>query len=154
MTDSFEFIVLGAGRGGTSLLAGLLDYNEKLVVEYERFTREYLLGEEIRVDNAAIFAARVTAFLRACQEASLSYPGKKYGNKITTEQLYGLEDHNKANPHSRVDILHTFFNEYAPHLKVVFILRDGRTCVRSQVMRTGQPVRLACERGVLSVKGG
>lgn len=69
MNSNFDFLVIGAGRGGTSLLAGLLD-NHPL----------YLRGK-----------------------------------------------------------------------KILFILRDGRSCVNSKVRRTNQPVNTACERWLYSV---
>jgi hypothetical protein len=43
-------------------------------------------------------------------------------------------------------VLDLFFNHYLAGVKVVFILRDGRTCVRSKVTRTGQTIEEACKR--------
>ena len=93
-----------------------------------------------------LFDTRVLAFLRACREEAAQFPGKIYGNKITTEHLQGLEDHNAANPAAKIDVLDLFFNRHMKGRKIVFVLRDGRTCVRSKVSRTGQSVELACAR--------
>lgn len=146
------FIIIGAGRGGTSLVAGLLDAHDKLEVSFEKFSKDYLVGKNILTQDTTLFHERVTAFLAACHTESMRFPDKIYGNKITTEQLFGLEDHNLKNSDSKLNVLETFFNVYLKDIKVVFVLRDGRTCVRSKVSRTGQSVELACERWEYSVK--
>ncbi|HEY9508230.1 MAG TPA: sulfotransferase, partial [Verrucomicrobiae bacterium] len=70
---------------------------------------------------------------------------KFYGNKITTEQLLALNDHNLVNPGQSIDVLDLFFNHYLAGIKVIFIVRDGRTCVRSKMTRTGKSVEQACK---------
>ena len=42
--DNFEFLVIGAGRGGTSLLAGLLDFHDQLDVGFEQYSEACLAG--------------------------------------------------------------------------------------------------------------
>jgi len=144
--DNFGFLVIGAGRGGTSLLAGLLDFHDRLEVGFEHYSEAYLVGTALTASGSDIFESRVLAFLQGCKEEAARVPDRMYGNKITTEQLFGLEDHNVANPGAKIDVLDLFFNRYMSRRKIVFILRDGRTCVRSKVSRTGQSLELACER--------
>ena len=153
---SFHFLVIGAGRGGTSLLAGLLDQHPRLEVGFEKFSVKYLMGRSLRLRafgrRQRLLADRTGAFRRACLAESQKFPGLLWGNKITTEQLYGLEDHNRLNPGEAVDVVDYFFREGVSGVRVVFILRDGRSCVRSKVERTGQSVESACERWKFSVR--
>jgi hypothetical protein len=150
--NNFGFLILGAGRGGTSLLAGLLDQHSQLEVGFEKFSIEFLMGQKIYALRSQIFDERVRAFLTHCQQEAIKYPTKIWGNKITTEQLFGLEDTNIANPEAKIDILDRFFNGYLSDIKIIFILRDGRTCVKSKVSRTGISLEAACERWKFSVK--
>lgn len=149
--DNFNFLILGAGRGGTSLLAGLLDYHPELEVGFEHASIATLMGKSISVHDTRIFSQRVEAFVDACKEKAGQNSNTRWGNKITTEQLFGLEDHNVANPTSEVDVFDSFFNHYLKDQAVVFILRDGRTCINSKVRRTGQSIELACRRWQYSV---
>ena len=93
---SFHFLVIGAGRGGTSLLAGLLDQHPRLEVGFEKFSVKYLMGRSLRLRafgrRQRLLADRTGAFRRACLAESQRFPGLLWGNKITTEQLYGLEN--------------------------------------------------------------
>ncbi|MBA4372474.1 MAG: hypothetical protein C0402_06385 [Thermodesulfovibrio sp.] len=149
--NNFEFLILGAGRGGTSLLAGLLDYHSRLTVAFEMFSVAYLMGKELNAQQTSIFDERVRAFIAACEIEAGRNPDVKWGNKITSEQLFGLEDHNRENPQATIDIPDQFFNSYLGDKKVIFILRDGRTCVNSKVQRTGMTYQTACERWLYSV---
>lgn len=152
MLNNFQFLIIGAGRGGTSLLAGLLDHHPQLEVGFEQFSAAYLMGRELQVtDSNNLIGERVQHFRTACLQEASHFSGKIWGNKITTEQLFGLEDHNSTNPEKSVDILDYFFHQVFPTIKIIFILRDGRTCVRSKVARTGQSIELACKRWKFSV---
>jgi hypothetical protein len=83
--DNFEFLVVGAGRGGTSLLAGLLDFHDQLDVGFEQYSEAYLAGTALAaVKSSDIFETRVLAFLRGCQEEAARVPDQRYGNKITS----------------------------------------------------------------------
>jgi len=150
--DNFKFLIVGAGRGGTSLLAGLLDYHSGLEVGFELYSVQYLMGEGLPYQGSKLFHKRATTFVSACKRKASRYRGVLWGNKITTEQVFGLEDHNLANPASKIDVLDMFFNRYLRGKAVVFVLRDGRTCINSKVQRTGQPIEEACERWQFSVK--
>lgn len=149
---SFSLLVCGAGRSGTSLLGCLLDGHHQLEVDFEHSGVASLMGQEVMARPGQIYQARVRNFLRACHKQAALHPDKYYGNKITTEQLFGLEDHNAANPFQRIDILDRFFNGALVGVKIIFILRDGRTCVRSKTQRTEQSVQVACERWKYSVQ--
>ncbi len=150
--DNFGFLVIGAGRGGTSVLAASLDAHDALEVGFEQFSEGYLMGKALATAARGMFDQRALAFVRACRDEAARFPAVSWGNKITTEQVFGLEDHNVANPDAPVAVLDRFFNHHLRGVKIVFVLRDGRTCVRSKVARTGQSLELACERWKYSVK--
>lgn len=155
-SNNFKFLIMGPGRGGTSLLTGLLDNHSILEVGFELFTAKCLMGQSFisklfHRKNKLIYD-RLRAFRKACIKESRKFPGKIWGNKVTTEQLYGLEDHNIANPNSKVNIINIFFRESVPDIKIIFIIRDGRTCIRSKIARTGQPLELACSRWKFAVE--
>jgi len=152
LINNFRFLVLGPGRGGTSLLAGLLDQHSQLEVGFEKCSINCLMRHKVSIEGHRIFDERVKTFLSCCHKEARRFPDKIWGDKITTEQLYGLEDHNKANPEEKIDILDQFFNKYLSEIKVVFILRDGRTCINSKVARTGISAANACERWKYAVK--
>lgn len=149
--NSFEFLIVGAGRGGTSLLAGLLDQHDRLEVGFELYSVAYLMGAELHNTGPNLFDERVTAFKSACEQEAHKFPDAIWGNKITTEQIHALEDHNLAEPQSPANNLDLFFNKYLETKKIVFILRDGRTCVNSKVQRTGQSLETACKNWQYSV---
>lgn len=152
MTDSnFKFIIIGAGRGGTSLITALLDYHSKLEVLSEYSSISHLMGRELQCDDIKIFHQRTSVFMALCKAKARETPDKIWGNKITTEQIRSLEEHNIKNPDAQLDILDTFFKQYFKNHKKIFILRDGRSCVNSKVKRTGQPMRTACEKWSYSV---
>jgi len=149
--DNFQFHIVGAGRGGTSLLAGLLDYHSELEVGFELYSIAYLMGRELPYRGPELFQRRVTAYMAACKQQANRNSNVIWGNKITTEQIFGLEDHNRINIEATIDIFDQFFNNFLEEKKVIFILRDGRACVNSKVQRTGQPLEKACERWNYSV---
>lgn len=153
MLDSnFKFIIIGAGRGGTSLLMGLLDYHSRLEVFNEYASISHLMGRDFRCETDKIIQQRITAFIELCQAKASVTPDKICGNKITTEQLHALEEHNIKNPDAKCDIFNVFFNQYLKNYKKIFILRDGRACVNSKVKRTGRhSMETACKRWKYSV---
>jgi hypothetical protein len=150
-SHNFRFLVMGAGRGGTSLLHSCLSAHPRLDLAYEH-AMEDLLGYGIEhKDFSRIYEERTRRFLEKCySEAEKSRP-KLWGNKITTEQLFGLEDHFVMNP-PYADMAEMFFEQTLPDIPVAFIIRDGRACVASKVKRTGQPLILATFRWRYSVR--
>jgi len=152
--NPLAFLIVGAGRGGTSLLAGLLDSHPQLAVGFERHAVPILMGKRL-LDfgrGKKLIHKRAQAFRQAGLADAARHAGKIWGNKITTEQIFGLEDHNAANSAAPVDVLDYFFQTSMAGVKVVFILRDGRSCVRSKMNRTGQSLETACERWRYSVR--
>lgn len=147
--SNFKFLVLGAGRGGTSLLHACLTAHSRLRVEFE-LASKVLLGYPLaQPDTGRLFEQRMALFTEECLREAEKHRPLLWGNKLTTEQLYGLEDQNAYNP--RTDVVERFFFEALPEVKVVFIVRDGRACVASKVRRTGQPYAAAAFRWKYSV---
>lgn len=151
----FGFLIVGAGRGGTSLLMGILDQHPDIEVGMEMFSMDCLMGYGMEESAATIkpqmAQKRCLAFADKCRLEASKHRNRIWGNKITTEQLYGLEDHNSANG-GNFPYLHHLFNEVLEGVKVIFILRDGRACVRSKIQRTGQLMEHACQRWKYSVR--
>lgn len=149
--NNFKFMIIGAGRGGTSLLMALLDSHSNLEVASEFATQSHLMGRGFNCKSLNIYQERMEVFNEKCVERANQTKDKIWGNKITTEQIYGLEDHNKNNPKNSINIMNNFFLESFKEKKKIFILRDGRSCVNSKVKRTGQTMKQACERWNYSV---
>ncbi len=148
--SNFDFLVIGAGRGGTSLLDACLNQHSQLVMGYEAFHGELMGIREEHTDFSRIFEQRSEAFLRRCEEEAARHLPRRWGNKITTEQLYRLEDHNEFNP-PYVDLLSRFFGEVLGGKKIVCIIRDGRSCIASKVRRTRQSWLVATFRWRYSI---
>jgi hypothetical protein len=148
MTDNFKFLIVGAGRGGTSLLASVLDHHPRLEVGFELFMSQLMRGYEDQPQQ--LLYQRVHDFVSACHQEA-AHTTRWWGNKITVEQIHGLDDHNRLNPDAVMDVVAYFFRHGVKTQKIIFILRDGRTCVRSKMQRTGQSMEEACRRWKLSV---
>lgn len=148
------FLVVGAGRGGTSLLAVSLAGHSRLAVAMELCGASCLmgLGPGLAGDEGLdLFAARTRAFREGCLGEIRRHAGRVWGNKITTEQIYGLDDHNAVHL-PFVDVVDRFFREAVAEYRLVFILRDGRACTASKVRRTGQSWEEAAFRWHRSVR--
>lgn len=141
------FLVIGAGRGGTSLLTAMLDYNSNLEVELERFAFDYLLGQKIPQEKAMLLEKRLVYFDRACQQQA-NQSQKYWGNKITTEQIAALGECSNAGWPAFLD---DFIMEVVGQGRVVFIVRDGRSCVASKMKRTDQSYNTALQRWKTSI---
>ncbi|MDO8861186.1 sulfotransferase [Haliea sp. E1-2-M8] len=140
----FRFLIVGAGRSGTSLLTALLDQHSRLEVGFEVGSIDCLRGRALVDEPARLFQQRTGAFVERCIAAAAESSAAMWGNKITTEQLAGLNKHNlyHAPP---LDILDAFFNNVLAELRVIYLLRDGRACVQSKLARTAQSLEQACE---------
>jgi len=143
-SSKFKFIVLGAGRSGTSLLAGMIDQHPTIEMEFYKFANEYLRGQALDDNQATLFYDRTRFFVASCICVANQSSKPMWGNKITTEQVEGLNEHNLYNSPS-IDILNGFFNDVLYTLKIVYILRDGRACIQSKLKRTDQSLERACE---------
>lgn len=150
--SNFGFVIVGAGRGGTSLLAGLLDSHPQLEVGFEVGAVDYLLGKALPDPENDTFEEKTRLFVSACQHAAVACPGVLWGNKITTEQILGLGSSDAGGATPAIGLLDSFFNDTLEGLRVIFILRDGRACVSSKVRRTGQSFESACRRWQYSVE--
>lgn len=151
-SSKFSFLIVGAGRGGTSLISGLLDYHSQLDVGLELFSAACLMGKDFSSEGADLFDRRTDRFISRCNDKAQRSAALWWGNKITTEQIYGLEDANILHPHNDIDVLEGFFCKKLQHIKILFILRDARSCIRSKANRTGQPLQQAAQRWKYSVQ--
>jgi hypothetical protein len=137
------FHVIGPGRGGTSLLFGLLDAHPDCEMVGERLSIGLLMAKNAAHDDLPLpdrTIRRVDDFLAACYGAARSSPAKLWGHKSTTEQIFGLNFPERLE--ERFDP-EAYFIEAVRDSPIIFIIRDGRTCVRSKVRRTGQSVETA-----------
>lgn len=140
----FDFLILGAGRSGTSLLAALVDRHPQLEVAFELGGHEYLRGRALEEEPERLLEQRIESFLDACNAAAKHSPAPHWGNKITTEQLAGLNRHNLYTQ-PPVNVLDRCFNDYLAGKRIVYLLRDGRACVASKLSRTPQSLEQACK---------
>lgn len=148
--ENFNFIIIGAGRGGTSLLAGVIDSHPELEVGFEQFANILIEKSRFYQNSKSIISQQMNLFRKACINEAKNY-GRLWGNKITTEQILGNQNPGLVKPEEQLFIVRTFF-ETLQDVKIIFILRDGKTCIRSKVNRTNQPIELACLRWKFSVE--
>lgn len=143
------FLVVGVGRGGTSLLMGMLDVHSELEVAMEAHAMDALMGlsldEPSKHFRHELAPYRCRVFASRCQLSAQQIPDKYFGNKITAEQIYGLHDHVSANGEN-FPYLQELFGHALAGVKVIYIMRDARTNVRSKVQRTDQGMEHAVAR--------
>lgn len=144
--SKFKIIVIGSGRGGTSLLGALLDAHPKLEIRMEAHVPEFLMGREIGKDQDSA-EQRLALFMEACN-AQAKKSKLIWGNKITTEQL----DFLKALGVSKKTVEQLVVNKLFKGRKVLFVLRDGRSCVYSKLQRTDTDFDTAVARWKESVQ--
>lgn len=149
--SKFKFLILGAGRSGTSLLTGLIDAHPSLEVAFELGGHEYLRGKALEEMPGQVFYDRADSFINCCLRAAQASDRAQWGNKIITEQLAGLNRHN-LHCQPPLDTLDLFLNEYLAPLKIIYLLRDGRACVESKLNRTSQSLQEACRKWLFSVR--
>lgn len=140
MLDSERpLIIIGAGRGGTSILAACLGGHPRVAMTMEYMSTALLIGEDFPIrSTASLIDERLAAFRAACEAEAVKHPGKIWANKITSEQVAGLEAHNLLN-RPAVDVAERFVSAMANY-RIVYILRHGASCIDSKVRRTGQPL--------------
>lgn len=134
----FGPLVVGAGRGGTSLLAALLDAHPCLEIGMEAHSAHLL-------DRSVEPRERVRRYREGCDRIAQSSNAQTWGNKVTTEQIQALEPEGGAEP------LKLFFEAFEG-IRVIFILRDGRSCVDSKARRAGVSYVEAARRWRFSVE--
>jgi Sulfotransferase family len=139
MPSDSPLLVIGAGRGGTSLLAACLDGHPKITMRSEFMSTEVLIGDNFPVSSISRLAEeRLARFRALCDEDRARHPGKIWGNKLTTEQFAGLEVHNALNGVC-VNMIERFLSTMESY-RVIFVIRHGASCIESKVRRTGQPL--------------
>ena len=139
MPSDSPLLVIGAGRGGTSLLAACLDGHPKITMRSEFMSTEVLIGDNFPVSLISrLSEERLARFRALCDEDRARHLGKIWGNKLTTEQFAGLEVHNALNGVC-VNMIERFLSTMESY-RVIFIIRHGASCIESKVRRTGQPL--------------
>jgi len=144
-------LVIGPGRGGTSLLTACLAGHPSIVMRSEYHSTRTLIGDDEPIRSVATLVDDRLQHLRfLCDEDRARHPGLIWGNKITTEQIRGLEEHNFLN-NSCVDVVARFAQAIAEY-RPIFIIRDGRACVDSKSRRAGSPLMRAALGWCYSVR--
>ncbi len=144
-------LVIGAGRSGTSLLTACLGGHPFIEMRSEYHSARILIGDEEPIYSVAtLLDDRLARLLAICNEDRARHPGMIWGNKITTEQICGLEEHNFLNSRS-VDVIARFAEAMAEY-RMIFITRDGRSCVEPKSRRTGLPMLRAALAWCYSVR--
>jgi Sulfotransferase family len=138
MTRATRCLVIGAGRSGTSLLFACLDGHPAITMRSEYCSAEILIGDDQPVAIECLLEERLQRFRAACEADRARSPGLIWGNKITTEQISGLEEHNALNGTSVAVVAR--LAEVMADYDIIFITRDGRACIESNLRRTGQPM--------------
>ncbi|MGH2684066.1 MAG: sulfotransferase [Actinomycetota bacterium] len=136
------FLVVGAGRSGTSLLATSLGAHPDIEVGFERWAMEILLGTAPRW-RAASASDRIAGFLAKCRHAGSDSSTLLWGNKVTSEQLAGVAEDRTA--------LDDLVQGPLSAVPIVAIVRDGRACISSKVRRGGVDLKEACERWLFAM---
>lgn len=148
-----RFHIIGAGRGGTSLLASLLNMHPSIDVGFELYAQEILMNPRISHDEIDPLQNRFSSYLAACDVISSESVacGRLWGNKITTEHIFAAISESGCS--SRIThSLDRVFNEFLGDELIIFILRDGRNCVSSKMNRAGLSLEEACDRWLFSVR--
>ncbi|MEP9369602.1 sulfotransferase [Xanthobacter sp. VNH20] len=148
------FLLLGPGRGGTSLLAGCLERHPALMIRAEFGSVAHLMGgDEGEMPPPSMTRPldyRLARFRAACEADRRAHPGRIWGNKITTEQVLGFGDHDDLYNLDEEPVLDRFLTAMAGY-RFLFIMRDGRSCVDSKVRRAGLTHAEAARRWRASV---
>jgi len=99
---------------------------------------------EAEADGSTRVRQRIDNYITAGERRAALFPGKLWGHKTTTEHILGLQT-------DGFDSL-TCFIDQTSGIKTIFILRDGRSCVRSKVARAGLTIDEAIRRWRYSVR--
>ena len=95
-------LVIGPGRGGTSLLTACLGGHPCIVMHSEYHSVSTLHGDDQPIRSIATMVDdRLDRLRSLCDEDRARHPGLIWGNKITTEHIRGLEEHNFLNRQPR-----------------------------------------------------
>ena len=164
---SSVFHVLGPGRGGTSLLSGLLDRHPACEVVLEALSRAHLVAPPPNAqceprDPLERLGARVTRFKASCEEHAKQCTAHFWGHKTPTEHILALsqplgpikDDYDWIEKKFGLLAFREidFFVHALAGCNVIFVVRNGRSCVASKVQRTGQSYAEAARRWNYSVR--
>lgn len=128
MAHSCDFIVLGAGRSGTSLLMAQINQHSQLACALESGAVPILSNPVKGLLRRDSPNNRMRRFAQHCDAAANKSTKAFYGNKITTEQLLlPLPEQPEAAIKN--------FLKYFSNKPIIFLVRDGRTCIPSKVKR-------------------
>lgn len=144
-----RLLVVGAGRGGTSLLTALLDSHSLVTMGFEFGARQYLVEpEELPLAN------RLAALRAECDVRAARFSTPVWGNKFTTGQIALLYDGRPPTELEKPDdlVLEHFFLKTFVDWGVVFITREGTACIDSKRRRDGLDEAEAAERWVYSIQ--
>jgi LPS sulfotransferase NodH len=146
MTRRQPLLVIGAGRSGTTLLAACLSGHTSIEMAVEFGARAFLMGEKLAPERPDTLppGVRLAAFRSACDSERARTEKPIWGNKVTTEQIGSLEQHNSLNT---ADLgVASEFAAVMHDYSIIFICRDGRSCAASKVRRAGVTVEEAVAR--------
>lgn len=144
-----RLLVIGAGRGGTSLLTALLDQHTQVTMGFEFAARGYLVDPV-----AETLDERLAGLRYECDRRAERFHTPIWGNKWTTGQIAYLYadapslDLDDLNDH----VLDRFFNVHFAGWPVVFVVRDGPACIDSKRRRDGLDEREAADRWLYSIR--
>jgi len=144
-------LIVGAGRSGTTLLVACLNGHPRVEMKNEYCSIATLMGHAYPVSSVSrILEERLAGFRKLCDEDRLRYPEMIWGNKVTTEQIAGLEIHNSVND-LPVNVVQRFV-EAMEGYRIIFISRHGASSVESKVRRKGHGVVLAAIKWCYGVR--
>jgi len=147
------FHVIGPGCGGTSLVAGLLDFNPLIEVGFELGAMQYLYRQQRRRPVLDYWRFRMHHYRRSVNLIASSSSKPVFSNKITTEQLAGLLIHGESFYSTRNQRrLCTIVNHLFQGQRLVLVMRDGRTCIPSKMSRGGHSLEQSVFRWQQSVQ--
>lgn len=146
----FDLLVLGAGRGGTSLVGSLLDSHPQLTVALEHAAEECLVrpGHREKTGPGKGFSRekRLRCFRQECRRAARKAGTAHWGNKLTTEQLDVLYPASweelwspgspLLSPAPYTDFHQELGQRLLKPLRVIYLSRDGRSCIHSKMQRS------------------
>ncbi len=131
---------------------GLLDFHSQIEMVSEHLSKRFLMANPhggIFEDLGGRTEARIDAFLDACRDAEKNSERTVWGHKTTTEHVLGL-----LSPDIAADgfSIRQAFVGRTRSIPTIFILRDGRACIKSKIRRTNQSLATAIQRWRFSVQ--
>lgn len=152
MSTKPNFHIIGPGCGGTSLLAGLLDFNSHIEVGFELGAMKHLYGFRRRPHPVNWWRLRMFRYHQMVEQAASCSTKLLFANKITTEQLGGLLIQSQPfDSISNSRRLKTVVKYLFQGQRLVLVMRDARTCIPSKMKRGGHDLKESVFRWQRSV---